>query len=36
MKYFGKRRNYLVDLGFQYDLRLFEYSNQGTIQDIYQ
>ena len=23
MKYFEKRRDYLVNLGFQYDLRLF-------------
>jgi DNA excision repair protein ERCC-3 len=35
MKYFEKRRDYLVNLGFQYDLRLFEYSNHETIEDIY-
>ena len=35
MKYFQKRRDYLVNLGFQYDLRLFEYSSHDTIEDIY-
>ena len=35
MKHFIKRHDCLVDLGFQYDLRLFEYGNHPRIPDIF-
>lgn len=35
MKYMANRRKYLIDLGFQYDLRLFEYPNIESAYDIY-
>lgn len=35
MNYFRKRRDCLVDLGFQCDLRFFDYGADRTIADIY-
>lgn len=34
MKYFMKRHKCLVDLGFQYDLRVFDFNMRGNLPEL--